>query len=141
LRKTHPSLAHRVIGNLVETYQSLGDDTGLSQFLKEERSVPREKLAFLLWSLASKDVFGESIATIMVCDRVVESDFSASVSAYLLQLHNQKGLSSAHEHSLLSSLLNREKNRQIEYTCVGCGFDTKAMYWYCPNCGQWESFH
>lgn len=141
VRKTHPSLAHRVIGNLVETYQSLGDDKALAQFLQEERSVPREKLAFVLWSSALKDVFGESTATTMVCDRVVETGFSAPVSAYLLQMLNQKGLSSIHEDSLLTSMLNREKNRQIEYTCIGCGFDTKAMYWHCPNCGQWESFH
>ena len=126
---------------MVETYLSLGDDKALAQFLQEERSVPREKLAFVLWSSALKDVFGESTATAMVCDRVVETGFSAPVSAYLLQMLNQKGLSSIHEDSLLTSMLNREKNRQIEYTCIGCGFDTKAMYWHCPNCGQWESFH
>ena len=141
VRKEHPRLAHRVIGNLIETYQASGNETALAQFLQEETSVPREKLAFVLWSTALKDVFGESKAIAMVCDRVIQSGFSAPVSAYLLQILNQKGLSSADKDSLLVSMLNREKNRQIEYTCAGCGFDTKAMYWHCPNCGQWESFH
>ncbi|MBT8114360.1 MAG: hypothetical protein KJP04_03220, partial [Arenicella sp.] len=22
-----------------------------------------------------------------------------------------------------------------------CGFDTKALHWLCPNCGEWDSFN
>ncbi|GGZ99462.1 lipopolysaccharide assembly protein B [Arenicella chitinivorans] len=141
VRKVHPALAHRVIGNLVEGYQAMGNADGLALYLLEERSVPRDKLSFVLWSGALKDVLGEASAITTVCDRVTEFGYSAPVSAYLLQMLKQAGLSSVHKDSLLTSLLNREKNRQIEYTCNGCGFDTKAMYWHCPNCGQWESFH
>lgn len=141
LRTQHTHFAHLVVGKIIAAYQELDDDAGLMQYLQQDSSVPRDKLAFMQWHSALNQALGEAAALSLISIRVQEDGLSGPVSAYLLQAIERQEVSIERRDNLLLDLLSRAKDRKIEYTCVGCGFDTKAMYWFCPNCGRWESFH
>ncbi|RBP51472.1 tetratricopeptide repeat protein [Arenicella xantha] len=141
MRAEHAQLAHLVVGKIISAYQELGDDEALASYLKEDSNVPRDNLAFMQWHSALSQTLGEPAALELIFARVQAGGLSGPVSAYLLQAIKRHEVSTERRDGLLIELLTRAKSRKIEYTCVGCGFDTKAMYWFCPNCGRWESFH
>ena len=141
MRATHAHLAHLVVAKIISAYQELADDEALLTYLREDSSVPRDKLAFMQWHSALNQALGEPAALELISARVQDDGLSGPVSAYLLQAIKRHEVSTEKRDSLLVDLLNRAKTRKIAYTCIGCGFDTKAMYWFCPNCGRWESFH
>lgn len=139
-----PSLAELVVAKSIMSYQALGDEKGLKRFLLEGASIPKDVSAFKLWRDSLENALGNTSSIEHVFDQVqlqVHGDGpSAAAADFLLDTAEQENLSEQQQGTLLKGLLRHAKNRKIEYTCIGCGFDTKAMYWYCPNCGEWESF-
>ena len=129
-----------VVAEMITSYQKLDDIEGLRAYLIELTSVPKNSSAFKVWQKALFNAFGEDQAANQIINRVQDEGLSGPVSRYFLDLLDSKNLSTGQQQSLLKDLLDREKSSNIEYTCSGCGFDTKAMHWHCPNCGEWDSF-
>jgi lipopolysaccharide biosynthesis regulator YciM len=141
LAVSQPGLAELVVDKMISSYQELNDREGLEEYLVAESSIPKNATAFELWRKTLSQQFGEDDALHLVFLKVQKEGLSGPVANYLstFPASDQK-LSSEHWPMLLKDVLNRAKSRKIEYTCVSCGFAIKAMYWHCPNCGEWESF-
>lgn len=140
LIESHPNLAQLVVANMIQCYQRLGNKKGLENYLLRLSAIPKEQEAFELWKSSLNEVLGETAAHDYIFSQVEQQGLSAPVANYLFQSFTSDQLKAEFRDTLLHDLLNRAKNRKIEYTCSGCGFDTRAMYWFCPNCGEWESF-
>lgn len=144
LSVSEPMLAALVIEKIIKCYEATADKQGLREYLLDTATIPRESRAFDLWYLTLVAVLGEAEAQAHLFRRLEKDGLSSPVAAHLHKL-TDTGASSADGieeqfRVLLRNLLNRAKNRRIEYTCQRCGFDTKSMYWLCPNCGEWDSF-
>jgi len=137
---SHPSLSQLVVGKMIRCYQNLHDDDGLRRYLLELSTIPKDENAFQLWRSALTEMLGQKAAIEHIFTQVRQQGLSAPVANFLFNSIDSNKLSEEFRASLLGDLLSRAKNRKIEYTCIGCGFDTRAMYWFCPNCGEWESF-
>lgn len=140
LSVSSPALAGLVVEKMIRCYQSIGDEPGLKQYLLVTDAIPKSDTAFEIWRQSSMDSFGET----QTIDRIV-SQFQAEgpsgpAASYLYDIAQQEYMDLSLQKQLLKDFLNRAKDRKIEYTCGGCGFDVKAMYWLCPNCGEWDSF-
>lgn len=140
LRVENATALQLVAGKIIKSYQETRDAVGLEQHLLAMRSIPKHGQDFRLWYDALVGVFGNERAEEHILRRVEEEGLSGPVANHLhhavvSQLASDKSMS-----QLLKELLNRAKSKKIEYTCTGCGFDTKSLYWYCQNCGEWESF-
>lgn len=135
-----PGLSELVVDKIISSYKTLGDKKSLIKYLANEASIPKRKSAFVLWSETLIDLFGTEDAIERILQQVGDEGLSAPVANFLYELTFEKKIIIDSKDELLIDLLNRARSKNIEYTCVGCGFDTKSMYWYCPNCGQWESF-
>lgn len=144
LSVSKPGLAELVVAKSILSYQALKDQKGLKKYLLDDASIPKDAQAFKLWQQSLESVLGDVSSIEHVFEQVqlqLQGDGpSASAAVFLLDTAEKYQLSEQQQAGLLKGLLAHAKNRKIEYTCVGCGFDTKAMYWYCPNCGEWESF-
>lgn len=140
LAVSHPALAELVTDKMVLCYRGLNDEQGLRDFLVTESSIPKSSKAFEVWQDALQSNFNPQQALDLVFQKVQSEGLSAPVADYLASSASKQQLSSEHRAMLLKDVLNRAKQRKIEYTCGGCGFATKSMYWHCPNCGEWESF-
>lgn len=135
-----PALAELVVDKMILTYQSLNDHEGLSAYLLSDSSIPKSEKAFELWQSTLTQLLGSDVATKHIFEQVQSEGLSSPVAGHLHQAAERNHLSAEQQLALLKDLLARAKKRKIEYTCERCGFDTKAMYWHCPSCGEWESF-
>ncbi len=140
LKNNNDSALQLVTAKMIRCFRELDDLDGLTDYLNKLSSVPKRGRDFKAWYEALVAVLGDQRAEqhLILC---VESEgLSGPVANHLHQAVESKAVDSELGEQLLKELLNRAKSRKIEYTCSGCGFDTKAMYWYCQNCGEWESF-
>lgn len=137
---TRQALGELVVDKMILSYQRSDDPKGLREYLVAESPIPKDARAFDLWQQTLSEILGQKASEELIFDKVQKQGLSGAVASYLSDSITSQQLSSGHSSMLLKDVLNRAKNRKIEYTCVGCGFATKAMYWHCPNCGEWESF-
>jgi len=133
-------LSELVVDKIIKAYRALDDDKGLIDYLSDETSIPKRKAAFSLWSQTLMDLFGEKAAIERMLDQVRIDGLSGAVARFLYERAQNKQLYGDSQDVLLTNLLKQASAKKIEYTCAGCGFDTKSMYWHCPNCGAWETF-
>ncbi|NND82674.1 MAG: lipopolysaccharide assembly protein LapB [Gammaproteobacteria bacterium] len=140
LAPASPALANLVVDKSIVCYRRLSDTSGLQQYLQQQASIPKEAEAFNTWRQAMIDCFGEAEAERKILNRVENEGLSNAVAAHLHEAAEQDRLPASNLKQLLKNILLRAKVSQIEYTCGGCGFDTKALHWHCPNCGSWDSF-
>lgn len=134
------SLAELVVGKMILSYQALGDQAGLTDYVLNQAAIPKSDKAFHLWQATLTNLLGYDAAIKHIFEQVHHTGVSGPVAGFLYQSVGDQQLSSEHQYLLLKEFLGREKNRKIEYTCGACGFATRAMYWHCQNCGEWESF-
>lgn len=137
---TNPRLSELFVAEMISSYQKLNDQVGLKKYLSDLSSVPKDFESFNVWQAALIEVLGEEKAIERFFTHIYDNNLTHSASDYLLNILDDQKLSSKHQKTLLKNILNREKLNNIEYTCLVCGFDTKAMHWHCPNCGEWDSF-
>ena len=137
---SHPKLAELVVEKTILSYVNGDSESGLRDYLLGIAVVPRDKASFVLWQESLVSVFGSQQAAEIIFEKSLKDSLSAPLAEYLYVSVGLGFFNESQRHALLKKMLCREKESKIEYSCVGCGFDTKSMYWFCPNCGQWESF-
>jgi len=137
---TESVLSELVVDKIILCFKALADREGLVEYLSGEASIPKRKKAFSLWRQTLDELLGDATSVQRALERLQSEKLSGPVAHFLYDLALSKQLDNDQQGTLLVNLLKRAQNKNIEYTCVGCGFDTKAMHWYCPNCGEWESF-
>jgi len=140
LAKSHPNFAEQIVTKMIQSFAASGDSSELKNFLLNQSAVPRNADAFGLWQKSIEELLGESDAISHILETSQHDGMSASLAEYLCDALGRNMLDDQCRADLLIKMLGRAKTKKIEYTCIGCGFDTKAMYWFCPNCGRWESF-
>ncbi len=140
LAVTHPNFAELIVEKMITSFNANQDVDGMKDYLLNVAVVPKSSSAFKLWQESLTEIMGEAGAIKHILEKSKDEGMSATLAEYLCDSLGDNKLDSARRSDLLKKMLNRAKSKKIEYTCVGCGFDTKAMYWFCPNCGQWESF-
>lgn len=140
LSVSNPTLASLLVEKIILCYQQLDDAQGLENYLLNIATIPKELEAFKLWHSSLEGILGESATLERICSQIQGEGLSSAVADYLYQNADNESFPRAQQSILLKDLLGRAKNRKIEYTCIRCGFDTKALYWFCANCGEWESF-
>lgn len=140
LSVSNPNLASLLVEKIILCYQQLDDANGLKAYLLNVASIPKETAAFNLWRQTLEKIFGEDATLERMFAQIQEEGLNGSVATYLYQNTATSNIPTAQQSLLLKDLLGRAMNRKIEYTCGRCGFATKALYWHCANCGEWESF-
>ena len=140
LSVSNPTLASLLVEKIILCYQQLDDAQGLESYLLNIATIPKELEAFQLWRSSLESILGESATLDRIFTQIQNEGLSGAVADYLYQNADSESFPTAQQSVLLKDLLGRAKNRKIEYTCIRCGFDTKALHWFCANCGEWESF-
>ena len=140
LAKNRPVLAELVVDKVRASYEALGDTHSLKDYLLNGAFIPKNKDAFNVWQRSLIKVLGEQDAIQHIFTQVQQEGLSASVAGYLYDNAEKFTENMVHRKALLKDLLNRANKRKRAYNCEGCGFETRAMYWHCQNCGEWESF-
>lgn len=140
LANSHPNFAELIVDKMIASFNLTGDSDGLQNYLLNVAVVPKNADSFRVWQRALESILGESATIDHILEKSSNKSMSSPLANYLNNALAANKLSDERSAGLLKKLLSRAKSKKIEYTCIGCGFDTKAMYWFCPNCGQWESF-
>jgi lipopolysaccharide biosynthesis regulator YciM len=140
LADLHPNFAELVVEKMIGSFNFSGNSNELENYLLNVAVVPKSADSFKVWQTSLERILGESAALDHVLNKTNNVGMSSPLADYLNAALVENKLSGDRSAALLKKMLSRAKSEKIEYTCVGCGFDTKAMYWFCPNCGQWESF-
>lgn len=140
LALSHPKLSELIVAKIIKSYLKSDKQEGLKDYLLSVSAIPRDASAFKLWQESLAKILGDKQAAVIILEKSLNQGLSAPLAEYLHESNEQGYFSETQRQILLKKMLGRAKTRKIEYTCTGCGFDTKAMYWFCPNCGRWESF-
>lgn len=140
LAKSQPNYAELIVEKMITSFGGNNDAVGMKDYLLNVAVVPKNADAFKLWQQSLEDILGQSKSIDHILEKSQNEGMSATLADYLLSALTDNKLGDIRRVDLLKKMLGRAKAKKIEYTCVDCGFDTKAMYWFCPNCGQWESF-
>jgi len=137
---TQSALSELVVEKIILAYQALDNERSLIDYLTNEAAIPKNKHSFALWYETMADIFGDNVFRKRLFEKLHTEGLSRPVASFLFSAIENNQITPEDQRFLLTDLLNRAKSRNIEYTCSDCGFDTKAMFWHCPNCGAWESF-
>jgi len=140
LAESHPNFAELIVEKMITSFETTQDLDGLRDYLLNIAAVPKNASAFRLWQQSLEQILGESGAINHILEKSQNEGMSGTLAEYLSLSLEENKLNGQWRGDLLKKMLSRAKTKKIEYTCAGCGFDTKAIYWFCPNCGQWESF-
>lgn len=140
LAAAKPALAELVVDKMIASYEALDDASSLKAYLINTAFIPKNKDAFKVWQKSLNSILGEEAAIQHIFTQVQHEGLSASVAGYLYDNAEKFTQNVVHRKALLKDLLSRANKRKIAYNCEGCGFETRAMYWHCQNCGEWESF-
>ena len=145
LAQSYPNFAELIVEKMITSFSltqdhDKEDTTGLKHYLLDVAVVPKSADAFKLWQESLMNLLGESAAIDHIFEKAQREGMSANLADYLFDALDNNKLDDQRRVDLLKKMLSRAKTKKIEYTCAGCGFDTKALYWFCPNCGRWESF-
>jgi len=134
------SLSELVVDKIIDSYKAIEDRKGLMKYLSEGAKIPKRNKVFIKWSETLIELFGKEEAIKRIIEQVGAEGLSGPVANFLNELEENKYLDAQNQGVLLIDLLKRANSKKNEYSCIGCGFDTKSIYWHCPNCGAWESF-
>lgn len=140
LQSSNATALQLVMAKLITSYQQSSDHAALKQQLLAITAIPKHGQDFKVWHQALVSVLGEQEAQSTVFSRVQEEGLSGPAANYLYNIVAESTASNDSMYQLLKELLRHAKRKQVEYTCRGCGFDTKLLYWHCQNCGEWDSF-
>lgn len=140
LAESKPVMAELVVDKMIASYEALNDAHSLKNYLVNGAFIPKNKDAFKVWQESLDKVLGEQDAIQHIFAQVQHDGLSASVAGYLYDNAEKFSENIVNGEALLKDLLKRANKRKIAYNCEGCGFETRAMYWHCQNCGEWESF-
>lgn len=138
--ETKPSLSELIVEKMLLSYQALNDKAGLKRYLLDQASVPKSAKAFHLWQATLSNMLGDDESLEHIFAQVLKEGLSGPVASFLHKSADTSGFRSEQANALLKDLLDHAKSKKVEYTCAKCGFETRAMYWHCQNCGAWESF-
>ena len=133
-------LSELVVDKIILCFKAINDRAGLIDYLSNEAAIPRRNKAFILWRETIDELFDDKASIERVLEQLRTEKLSGPVAEFLYDLATSNQLANDDQATLLTDLLKRAQSKKIEYTCIRCGFDTKAMHWHCPNCGEWESF-
>ena len=140
LASTHPDFAELIVEKMIASFKVSPDSARMKDYILNVAVMPKSSSAFALWHESLNEVLSEDEAITHIFEKSKNEGMSAALAEHLCDSLDYNKLSDSRQSDLLKKMLNQAKSKKIEYTCVGCGFDTKAMYWFCPNCGRWESF-
>jgi len=140
LAEAKPVMAELVVDKMIASYEALGDTSSLKNYLVNGAFIPKNKDAFNVWQASLDKALGEKEAIQHIFTQVQQEGLSASVAGYLHDNAEKFSQNVVNGEALLKDLLSRANKRKIAYNCEACGFETRAMYWHCQNCGEWESF-
>ena len=140
LAESHPDFAELIVEKMIVSFSDGQDLLALKDYILNVAVIPRGADAFRVWQQTLVEILGEVDAIEHIFEKAQNQGMNSSLAAFLFDALGNGKLSDGVRGDLLNKMLNRAKMKKIQYTCLGCGFDTKAMYWFCPNCGEWESF-
>ena len=140
LSLTHPKLAELIVARTIKSYLKSDPEGGLEDYLLSISVIPKDTSAFELWQQSLVAVFGTQRAAEIILEKSFNDRLSAPLAEYIYTNVDQDFLNPSQKQILFKKMLWQEKENKVEYTCAVCGFDTKSMHWFCPNCGRWESF-
>ncbi len=140
LEAKYPKLGELLVARTIRSYQKSDNVDGLKRYVREISAIPKDATAFELWQASLVDLVGERAAITHIFSQSQGEEMSAPLAKFLFNNLETGKLNDQLRQALLQKMLGAAKSRSVEYQCVGCGFDTKSMYWFCPNCGEWDSF-
>ena len=129
-----------VLPNLIDCFDKVGDVSGKEELVRNLPQTPKIQAVFDSWISQLHEMFGKQKTIRLVLEKASQEGLHAPVAKYLVDSRFSEELWVEHK-ALLNDLLVKAKSDVFEYTCAGCGFNTKAMHWHCVSCGEWDSFH
>ena len=137
---SNPRLAEFTLDKMIASFERCDDQEELKSYLLEFSTVPKDARIFERWKDTLFHLFGPNHALKYILSRVEHSSIGSSLALFLDKQLSLKSVDELDMSDFLAQMLERAGSQISDYRCLGCGFETKAMYWFCPNCSEWESF-
>lgn len=137
---SNPRLAEFTIDKMIYSFQRCDEKEALKSYLASLKFAPKDARIFDCWKDTLFHVFDSDDALKYILSRIEHASLSSSISTFLDEQLTSKRFNESDMSGLLAQMLEHKRPQISDYRCVGCGFETKAMYWFCPNCSEWESF-
>ena len=137
---SNPRLAEFSLDKMILSYQRCGQQDALKAYLSGLDFMPKDARIFERWKDTLNHLWGSDHALRYILSRVEYAPIGSAIASFLEEQLESKRFDESEMSGLLAQMLEHMRPQISDYQCLGCGFDTKAMYWFCPNCSEWESF-
>ena len=135
-----PRLAEFTLDRMIASFQRCDQKHALKSYLLNLNFVPKDARIFEVWKETLFHVLGADDALKYILGRIKKASVGSTLTAFLDDQLVSKKLNERDLSDFLAQMLEHTRPFTSDYRCAACGFDTKAMYWFCPNCSEWESF-
>ncbi len=137
---SNPRLAEFTLDKMMLSFQRCNESKALKEYVLNLNFVPKDARIFGLWKDTLFNLLGGRDALKFIISGVKQTPISSSLATFLDKQLDSNNFDEADMSGLLAQMLEQARPQISDYRCSACGFDTKAMYWFCPNCSEWESF-
>ncbi|MCH9644640.1 MAG: lipopolysaccharide assembly protein LapB [Gammaproteobacteria bacterium] len=138
VKQQNPDYLTEIVSPLATCYRKCDDDQGYIDFL-QECIVDYPRYAVIL-ALAEhyKQKYGNENAAEFVAKQVQRQPTFRGLS-YLTSLYLSGSSDSSSEClRMILNLMHKLMADKPLYQCGQCGFSSKALFWLCPSCHQWN---
>jgi len=134
-----PDYITEAIPPIVESYQALGQDQELIEFLYScIEQQPRISVILILADIIQK-VQGDNEAAEFIAEQLRRRPSLRGLHRLIsLQLNYTMGLA-RNNLLILKELTNKLLANKPNYQCNQCGISSKTLQWQCPGCKQWNT--
>lgn len=125
---------------LFDAYEALGKASeGITLLRGYQKSFSQLQLIDLLYQkIATYE--GKARALTIVREHVHESPSLFGVYRLLEAQSEQLPAESRTDAEVACSVILKHAKRLLVHRCQCCNFRSRAFFWHCPACGEWESF-
>lgn len=138
VRAAKPEFISQLLERLASCHESLGSAAGFEKLLKTIVQEDSSSEAALMLAKMASARSGNAEAISLLKEHLKHSSSSrALVELLRLQLDGVDEDVASSLESLLD-LVKAQAQRNSDYRCNHCGFETKSLFWMCPSCKQWD---
>ena len=137
--KKYPEFSSELSVKIIQAYQMGNNQEALTKYLNEMDYFPNEQEAFELWLKSLIAAKGKKQAVNHIIEKTGNQHHL--LTEYLQSLLQSNELEHDEIRKIFSSYLSKESKQSMQFICKQCGFETKARYWHCPSCNEWDSYY
>ena len=139
IKNQKPDYLSEAIEPIAQCYEKLNKPDELVFYLKQLLSEYPHTPVVLILAERIRQWKGAKLAANFVADYVRRYPSLEGINLFVTIYISMAEGRTKEDLFILHNLIKKLLSDKSVYQCISCGFDAKALHWFCPGCKQWNT--